>query len=53
MDDDDEVLVVLAETLSNMLDYSGGPQHAEHILRPLERMCTIEETTVREKVSFT
>lgn len=51
MDDDDEVLVVLAETLSNMLDYAGGAQHAEHVLRPLERLCTIEETTVREKVS--
>jgi hypothetical protein len=25
MDDDDEVLVVLAETLSTMLDYAGGP----------------------------
>lgn len=50
MDDDDEVLVVLAETLSTMLDYAGGPQHAEHVLRPLEKLCTIEETVVREKV---
>jgi serine/threonine-protein phosphatase 2A regulatory subunit A len=53
MDDDDEVLVVLAETLSTMLDYAGGPQHAEHVLRPLEKLCTIEETVVREKVSIT
>jgi len=52
MDDDDEVLVVLAETLSTMLDYAGGPQHAEHVLRPLEKLCTIEETVVREKVSI-
>ena len=52
MDDDEEVLIALSETLSTMLDYAGGPQHAEHVLRPLERLCTIEETTVREKVSF-
>jgi len=51
MDDDEEVLIALAETLSTMLDYAGGPQQAEHVLRPLERLCTIEETTVREKVS--
>lgn len=25
MDDDDEVLVILAETLPSMLDYAGGP----------------------------
>ena len=51
MDDDEEVLLVLAETLGTMLDYAGGPQHAEHVLRPLEKLCNIEETAVREKVS--
>ena len=53
LDDDDEVLVVLAETLSTMLDYAGGPQYAEHVLKPLEKLCTIEEVVVREKVSLT
>jgi serine/threonine-protein phosphatase 2A regulatory subunit A len=52
MDDDDEVLVVLAETLPSMLEFAGGPQHAEHVLRPLEKLCTIEENVVREKVSL-
>jgi serine/threonine-protein phosphatase 2A regulatory subunit A len=52
LDDDDEVLVALAETLSTMLEYAGGPQYAEHVLKPLEKLCTIEETAVREKVSF-
>ena len=51
MDDDEEVLLTLAETLPTLLDHSGGPQHAEHVLRPLEKLCSSEETTVRDKVS--
>jgi len=51
MDDDEEVLLALSETLGSFLDYAGGPQHAEHVLRPLEKLCAIEESTVREKVS--
>ena len=52
MDDDEEVLLTLAETLPTLLNVSGGPQHAEHLLKPLEKLCESEETTVREKVSI-
>lgn len=52
MDDDEEVLLALGETLGSFLDYAGGPQHAEHVLKPLEKLCAIEESTVREKVSL-
>ena len=51
MDDEEEVLLTLAEILPSQLEYAGGPQYAEHVLRPLEKLCASEETTVREKVS--
>ena len=51
MDDEEAVLLVLAEVLPSMLELSGGPQYAEHVLRPLEKLCASEETTVRDKVS--
>lgn len=51
MDDEEEVLVSLAEILPSQLDNAGGPQYAEHVLRPLEKLCASEETTVREQVS--
>ncbi len=51
MDDEEEVLLCLAETLGTFLDYAGGPGHAIHVLKPLEKLCQVEETTVREKVS--
>ena len=51
MDDDEEVLLVLVETLSGMLDYAGGPMYADDVLKPLEKLCQSEEPTVREKVS--
>ena len=52
MDDEEEVLLALAEGLGNFLDYIGGPVHTVHLLKPLEKLCTVEESTVREKVSF-
>ena len=51
MDDEEEVLLALADTLSNMLDYAGGPMYADDVLKPLEKLCQSEESTVREKVS--
>ena len=51
MDDDEEVLLTLAEILPQQLEFAGGPQYAEHVLRPLEQLCSSEETTVRDKVS--
>ena len=52
MDDDEEVLLQLAEILPSQLELAGGPQYAEHVLRPLEKLCSSEETTVRDKVSL-
>jgi len=50
MDDEEEVLLALAEVLGSFLDYVGGPAHAVHVLKPLEKLCQVEETTVRDKV---
>ena len=52
MDDEEEVLLTLAEILPSQLEFAGGPQYAEHVLRPLEKLCASEETTVRDKVSL-
>ena len=50
MDDDEEVLMVLAGVLNgSFLEYVGGPLFAPHLFKPLERLCELEETTVREK----
>ena len=51
MDDEEDVLLALAEILSSLLDCCGGPQHAQHLLKPLEKLCGSEETSVRDKVS--
>ena len=51
MDDEEEVLISLADGLGSFLDYSGGPTHAIHVLKPLEKLCQLEESTVREKVN--
>ena len=52
MDDEEEVLLVLAESLSSFLDYAGGVPYAPYVLRPLEKLCSVEENTVREKVIY-
>ena len=51
MDDDEEILIVLAETLNGQfLDHVGGPLFAPHLFKPLERLCEAEESTIRDKV---
>jgi hypothetical protein len=53
MDDEEEVLIVLAQSLnSSFLDNVGGPLFAPHLFKPLERLCEVEEATIRDKVSF-
>jgi serine/threonine-protein phosphatase 2A regulatory subunit A len=50
MDDDDQILAALAETLdSSFLEYVGGNLYSPHVLKVLERLAEIEETVVREK----
>ena len=51
MDDDEEVLLTLAEMLQTMVEFVGGPMYADDVMKPLEKLCSSEETTVREKVS--
>lgn len=49
IDDDDEVLLTMAEELGNFIPYVGGAEHANMLLAPLEGLCSVEETSVREK----
>ena len=49
IDDEDEVLLALAEELGNFVDCVGGASHAESLLAPLETLATVEETVVREQ----
>ena len=39
MDDEEDVLLALAETLGTFLEYSGGPAYALKVLSPLEKLC--------------
>lgn len=48
-DDEDEVLLTLAEELGQFVPYVGGPSHAQCLLAPLEALCNVEETVVRDK----
>lgn len=48
-DDDDELLLAMAEELAVFIPYVGGEEHAHVLLPPLETLCTVEETCVREK----
>lgn len=48
-DDDDEVLLAMAEELGVFIPYVGGVEYANVLLPPLENLCTVEETCVRDK----
>ena len=50
LDDEDEVLLALAEELGGFTEYIGGPQYAHLLLGPLENLAAVEETLVRDKV---
>ncbi|KAI8848938.1 armadillo-type protein [Chytridium lagenaria] len=49
IDDEDEVLLALAEELGNFVEYVGGPTFAHILLVPLETLAAVEETVVRDK----
>jgi serine/threonine-protein phosphatase 2A regulatory subunit A len=52
VDDEDEVLLALAEELGrNFEEYIGGSEYAHILLGPLENLSAVEETLVRDKVS--
>jgi hypothetical protein len=53
LDDEDEVLLALADELGkNFEDYLGGSEHAHLLLGPLDNLAAVEETLVRDKVHF-
>ena len=49
-DDEDEIVVTMAEALGELTDLVGGPTHALCLLKPLEILAGAEESIVREKV---
>jgi hypothetical protein len=54
LDDEDEVLVAIGEELGNGLEeYIGGREYAHLLLPILEKLATMEETLVRDKVRAT
>lgn len=53
LDDEDEVLLALAEELNPAFaEHLGGSDYAHLLLGPLENLAAVEETVVREKVSW-
>lgn len=48
-DDEDEVLLAMAEELGKFVPYVGGPNFAYTLLQPLEQLSQVEETVVRDK----
>ena len=48
-DDEDEVLLAVAEELGVFVPYVGGVDHAHVLLPPLETLSSVEETCVRDK----
>ncbi|DAZ95900.1 TPA: LOW QUALITY PROTEIN: hypothetical protein N0F65_012611 [Lagenidium giganteum] len=48
LDDEDEVLLVMAEELGNFVDVVGGPSNAYPLLVPLESLATVDEASVRD-----
>jgi len=50
VEDEDEVLVALADVLGDFVEYVGGPSWGHVLLSPLENLAAIEEPVVRNKV---
>jgi hypothetical protein len=48
-DDEDEVLLVMAEELGKFVPLVGGPEYAHFLLLPLETLATVDETVVRDR----
>ncbi|CAN0516843.1 unnamed protein product, partial [Ectocarpus sp. 12 AP-2014] len=45
-DDEDEVLLCMAEQVGKLTAHIGGKQHAHELLVPLEQLASVEESTV-------
>ncbi len=46
VDDDDDVLLLLAEALSRFLPLAGGPSFVQHLFNPLETLAGMGEAAV-------
>lgn len=49
VEDDDEVLLVMADELGGFVPLVGGPYEATCLMQPLGALATVEETVVRDK----
>lgn len=49
VDDEDEVLIALAEQLGRGVSWVGGPAHVHALIGPLEELCSVEEMSVRDR----
>lgn len=52
LDEEDEVLLALAEKLQSLVDAVGGCEYAYYLLPLLENIAAVEEVTVRDEVCF-
>ncbi len=50
VDDEDEIVVTLAEALGDFTDVIGGQSQVLCLLKPLELLASAEEPLVRDKV---
>lgn len=50
LDDEDEVLLALAESIPTLLEHIGGSSYYYILLEPLEKLTQVDEVAVREKV---
>jgi hypothetical protein len=50
VEDEDEVLLALAEELGTFVEFTGGADHAHVLLPPLGVLAGVEESVVRDKV---
>lgn len=50
-DDEDEVLLAMAEELGSFVSLVGGPLHSATLLPPLEALSSVDETVVRDKAA--
>jgi len=51
LDDEEEVLMALAQVLGDFLDKVGGPAHTMSLLQPLESLCAVEEAAARDQAT--
>lgn len=50
-DDEDEILLVVAEELGNFVPLVGGQPYAHCLLPPLEALASVDETVVRDRAA--